>query len=135
MPYRSIEATKRKCLKRIERLQERQKRLIDRIVYESDSLSEKKIEGIKSSIRKVEKMIRRKRDEIANGYRAPHKCLKRKRKRQQEAEGDGISQREYAALYAKACLYRGLAYGLAKKYDPSAKEMINSISHIDGKNV
>ena len=49
--------------------------------------------------------------------------------------GDGISQREYAALYAKACLYRGLAYGLAKKYDPSSKEMINSISHIDGKNV
>ena len=93
MPYRSIEATKRKCLKRIERLQERQKHLIDRIVYEADRLPEKKIEGIKALIRKVEKMIRRKRDDIANGVRYPHKCLKRKRKRQQEAEGDGISQR------------------------------------------
>lgn len=104
MPYRSIEATKRKCLKRIERLQERQKRLIDRIVYESDTLSESKIEGIKSTIRKVEKMIRKKRDDIANGARYPHKCLHRKRKRQQEARAASIvhavggMRSEYEAL-------------------------------------
>ena len=82
MPYRSIEATKRKCLKRIERLQERQKRLIDRIVYEGDSLTENKIEGIKTSIRHVENMIQRYLYDIANGVRYPHKCLKRKKKRQ-----------------------------------------------------
>lgn len=50
-------------------------------------------------------------------------------------KGDGISQREYAALYAKACLYRSFAYGLAEMYDPSKKEIINAVTHIDGENV
>lgn len=49
--------------------------------------------------------------------------------------GNAISQREYAALYAKACLYRMLAFELAEKYDEEMFNTIEAVQYIDGKNV
>ena len=49
--------------------------------------------------------------------------------------GDGISQREYAALYAKACLYRNIAYDLAEKYEHEKIQKINYVMHVDGENI
>jgi hypothetical protein len=50
-------------------------------------------------------------------------------------KGDCISQREYAALYAKACLYRMLAYELAEKYNDEMFNTIEAVRHIDGENI
>ena len=55
MKKRTVESSKRRFLKRIERLEEKQKYLIDRLVY--DVLPEKKQFFIKEKIKNITKKI------------------------------------------------------------------------------
>ena len=55
MKKRTVEASKRRFIKRIERLEEKQKYLIDRLVY--DVLPEKKQFFIKEKIKNITKKI------------------------------------------------------------------------------
>lgn len=70
MGYRSVEATRRRAMKRIERLEEKQKALIDRLVY--SLVLDKKRKLLKWRISRLSKKIETERNVIRFEKRAKH---------------------------------------------------------------
>lgn len=70
MSFYSVESTKKKCLKRIKRLEEKQRNLIDRIVYES--LSDKKRKQIEKRIAQTKRAIQTCKNMIFFQVKAKH---------------------------------------------------------------
>lgn len=70
MSFYSVESTKKKCLKRIKCLEEKQNRLIDRIVYES--LSDKKTKQIEKRIAQTKRAIQTCKNMIFYQVQAKH---------------------------------------------------------------
>lgn len=67
MSKRSVESSRNRLRKRIERLEEKQKRLIDKIVY--SQLPERKQFFLTMRIKRISKRIEAYRNCIDNGYR------------------------------------------------------------------
>ena len=70
MSFYSVESTRRKCQKRIARLEEKQRYLIDRIVYEV--LSEKKRKQIEKRINQTKRAIQTCKNMILYRVQAKH---------------------------------------------------------------
>lgn len=64
---RTIEATRRRSIKRIARLEERQKHFVDRIVFEE--LSESKIKELKRKVEYLSKAIKTTKNVLKYGCR------------------------------------------------------------------
>lgn len=71
MARKSVEATKRKLLKRIEKLEAKQKKLIDKVCF--DELDHKKRHFTIKSIHNISRLIKTCKFCIDNGYRMPYR--------------------------------------------------------------
>lgn len=70
MAFRSVEATRRRSIKRIKRLEEKQRALIDRLVY--SEISEEKRSVLKWRISRLSKKIETEKNMILFERRAKH---------------------------------------------------------------